>query len=153
MLNQDVDKILTDESGKAYGVQAGNQQARAKLIVGDPSYFSADKIRPTGQVVRCICLLNHPIPNTNDAESVQIIIPGPQVGRHNDVFVCCMGNALQTTAPGIYVAIVSTISEKNNPDEDVVPGLQLLGPILQRFTSVSTTYEPVGDGSFVEMVA
>eukprot|EP00529_Nitzschia_sp_RCC80_P023658 CAMPEP_0113455320 /NCGR_PEP_ID=MMETSP0014_2-20120614/8315_1 /TAXON_ID=2857 /ORGANISM="Nitzschia sp." /LENGTH=467 /DNA_ID=CAMNT_0000346747 /DNA_START=39 /DNA_END=1442 /DNA_ORIENTATION=- /assembly_acc=CAM_ASM_000159 len=147
MLNQDVDKILTDESGKAYGVQAGNQQARAKLIVGDPSYFAADKIRPTGQVVRCICLLNHPIPNTNNAESVQIIIPGPQVGRHNDVFVCCMGNALQTTAPGIYVAIVSTISEKNNPDEDVVPGLQLLGPILQRFTSVSTTYEPVGDGS------
>lgn len=146
MLNQDVDKILFDDDGKAYGVQAGNSQARAKLIVGDPSYFSSDKIRPTGQVVRCICLLNHPIPNTNNAESVQIIIPGPQVGRVNDVFVCCMGHTLQTTAAGIYVAIVSTISEKNNPDEDVVPGLQLLGPILQRFTSVSTTYEPVSDG-------
>lgn len=33
------------------------------------------------QVVRCICLLNHPIPNTKDALSCQIIIPQKQVGR------------------------------------------------------------------------
>ena len=58
-----------------------------------------------------------------------------------------MGHSLQATANGIYVAIVSTISEKANPDEDVVPGLQVLGPILKRFTSVTTTYEPVSDGS------
>jgi Rab GDP dissociation inhibitor len=147
MLNQDIDEILFDESGQACGIKTGNQMARAPMIVGDPSYFASDKIRPTGQVVRCICLLNHPIPNTNNAESVQIIIPGPQVGRVNDVFVCLMGHTLQSTAPGIYVAIVSTISEKNDPDQDVAPGLQLLGPILKRFTSVTTTYEPMSDGS------
>jgi Rab GDP dissociation inhibitor len=147
MLNQDIDEILY-ENGKAVGVKAGNQMAKAQMVIGDPSYFPSEKIKATGEVVRCICLLNHPIPNTNDAESVQIIIPGPQVGRKNDVFVCCMGNTLQATAPGIYVAIVSTIAEKKgNPDEDVVPGLQLLGPILKRFTSVTTTYEPVSDGS------
>eukprot|EP00339_Tiarina_fusa_P010139 CAMPEP_0117026040 /NCGR_PEP_ID=MMETSP0472-20121206/19176_1 /TAXON_ID=693140 ORGANISM="Tiarina fusus, Strain LIS" /NCGR_SAMPLE_ID=MMETSP0472 /ASSEMBLY_ACC=CAM_ASM_000603 /LENGTH=464 /DNA_ID=CAMNT_0004732923 /DNA_START=113 /DNA_END=1507 /DNA_ORIENTATION=+ len=147
MLNQDIDEILY-ENGKAVGVKAGNQMAKAAMVIGDPSYFPSDKIKATGEIVRCICLLNHPLPNTNNAESVQIIIPGPQVGRKNDVFVCCMGNALQATAPGIYVAIVSTIAEKKgNPDQDVVPGLQLLGPILKRFTSVSTTYEPVGDGS------
>eukprot|EP00339_Tiarina_fusa_P010146 CAMPEP_0117044222 /NCGR_PEP_ID=MMETSP0472-20121206/30672_1 /TAXON_ID=693140 ORGANISM="Tiarina fusus, Strain LIS" /NCGR_SAMPLE_ID=MMETSP0472 /ASSEMBLY_ACC=CAM_ASM_000603 /LENGTH=464 /DNA_ID=CAMNT_0004755915 /DNA_START=113 /DNA_END=1507 /DNA_ORIENTATION=- len=147
MLNQDIEEILY-ENGKAVGVKAGNQMAKAAMVIGDPSYFPSDKIKATGEIVRCICLLNHPLPNTNNAESVQIIIPGPQVGRKNDVFVCCMGNALQATAPGIYVAIVSTIAEKKgNPDQDVVPGLQLLGPILKRFTSVSTTYEPVGDGS------
>lgn len=149
MLNQDIDEILYNDKGEAYGVKAnGNQMAKAKLIVGDPSYFEkTDKVRPTGQIVRCICLLNHPIPNTNNAESAQIIIPGPQVGRVNDVFVCGMGHALQTTAAGIYVAIVSTLSEKANPDDDVMPGLQLLGPILKRFTSVSTTYEPASDGN------
>lgn len=147
MLNQDIDEILFDENGAAYGVKAGNQMAKSSMIIGDPSYFKSSQIRPTGRVVRCICLLNHPIPNTYDAESAQIIIPGPQVGRVNDVFVCCMGNSLQVTAPGIFVAIVSTISEKANPDEDVAPGLQLLGPILKRFTSVSTTYEPISDGS------
>jgi len=147
MLNQDIDEILFNEQGEAYGVKAGSQMAKADMVIGDPSYFKQDKIRPIGQVVRCICLLNHPIPNTNNAESVQIIIPGPEVDRINDVFVCCMGNSLQTTAPGVYVAIVSTIAEKGNPEADVLPGLRLLGPILHRFTSVSTTYEPVSDGT------
>mmetsp|Transcript_21882 Transcript_21882/g.62363 ORF Transcript_21882/g.62363 Transcript_21882/m.62363 type:complete len:462 (-) Transcript_21882:361-1746(-) len=145
MLNQDVDEILMKD-GKAYGVKAGNQMATAKMVIGDPSYFPKDKVRPTGRVVRCICLLNHPVPNTNNAESVQVVIPGPQVGRVNDVFVCSLGNALQVTSQGIYVAIVSTVAEKANPDEDVTPGLKILGPILQRFTSVSTVMEPVSDG-------
>lgn len=146
MLNQDIDEILFNDKGEATGVKTGNQMAVGKLIVGDPSYFPKEKVKPTGTLVRCICLLNHPIPNTNDAESIQVIIPGPQVDRKNDIFVCCVGNALQTTAPGIYVAIVSTIVEKPTPDEDIAPGLQLLGPILKRFTSVTTTMAPVADG-------
>jgi len=147
MLNQDVDEILMDDAGKAYGIKTGNQMAKAPLVVGDPSYFPREKVRQTGQVVRCICLLNHPLPSTNNSDSAQIIIPGPQVGRINDVFVCCMGSTLQVSTEGIYIAIVSTVLEKGSPEEDVLPGLKVLGPILQRFTSVSTNYEPVGDGS------
>eukprot|EP00547_Thalassionema_nitzschioides_P000040 CAMPEP_0194208844 /NCGR_PEP_ID=MMETSP0156-20130528/7169_1 /TAXON_ID=33649 /ORGANISM="Thalassionema nitzschioides, Strain L26-B" /LENGTH=463 /DNA_ID=CAMNT_0038935891 /DNA_START=103 /DNA_END=1494 /DNA_ORIENTATION=+ len=146
MLNQDVEEILFNESGEAYGIKSGNQMAKAKLIVGDPSYFPSEKVQATGNLVRCICLLNHPIPNTNDAGSVQVIIPGPQVDRVNDIFVCGLSSELAVTAPGIYVAIVSTIAEKATPDEDIAPGLQLLGPILKRFTSVSTTYKPTSDG-------
>ena len=151
MLNRDVDEILFDDNGKAIGITSSEDgkkmMAKAPMIIGDPSYFAQDKIKPTSQVVRCICLLNHPIPDTNDSESAQIVIPGPQVGRINDVFVCSMGHALQVTAPGVYVAIVSTISEKHDPDQDLESGLRLLGPILKRFTSVSQQYEPVSDGS------
>jgi Rab GDP dissociation inhibitor len=159
MLNQDIDNIVFDDAGVAIGVKSGNQMAKANMIIGDPSYFPPEKVRPTGIVVRCICLLDHPIPGTTTTsiagveftqgqplESVQVVIPGPQVARVNDVFVCCVGNALKVSAPGVYVAIVSTLVEKGNPDEDVAPGLQLLGPILKRFLSVSTTYEPVADG-------
>ena len=164
MLNQDIDEILF-ENGKAYGVKSGNQMAKADMVIGDPSYFPSEKIRPTGQVVRCICILDHPIPNTNvtgvsiggmsfgknaaaqPLESVQIVIPGPQVDRVNDVFVCGVGAGLSVTAPGVTVAIVSTKKEKAADDEDLAPGLQLLGPILQRFTAVSTTYQPVADGT------
>lgn len=35
------------------------------------------------QVVRAICILDHPIANTNDATSCQVIIPQKQVGRHS----------------------------------------------------------------------
>jgi len=147
MLNQDVDEILFNDKGEAYGVKAnGNQMAKADMVIGDPSYFPQEKIKATGVLVRCICILNHPIPNTNDQESVQIVIPGPQVGRVNDVFVCCVGHALAVSAPGVYIAIASTIVEKGDPDQDVAPGLQLMGPILKRFTSVTTTYAPVEDG-------
>ena len=147
MLNQDADEILFNDKGEAYGVKAGNAMAKAGMIIGDPSYFAADKIKATGSVVRCICLLDHPVPNTNNSESVQVVIPGPQVGRVNDVFVCALDHSLQVAAQGVTIAIVSTIAEKPTPDEDVAPGLQLLGPILKRFTSVSTNYEPTGDGS------
>ena len=48
-------------------------------VVGDPSYFP-DRVRRTSQVVRAMCLLSHPIPNTNNAPSAQLIIPQKQVG-------------------------------------------------------------------------
>ena len=121
MLNQDIDEILFNDSGEAYGVKAGNQMAKANMVIGDPSYFPPEKIKPTGVVVRCICILNHPIPDTNNAESAQIVIPGPQVGRVNDIFVCCVSNGLQVSASGVYIAIVSTLIEKGNPDEDIAP--------------------------------
>jgi Rab GDP dissociation inhibitor len=36
-------------------------------------------VKKVGQVVRAICILSHPIPNTNNSESCQIIIPQSQV--------------------------------------------------------------------------
>jgi len=146
MLNRDVDQILFNDDGTAYGIKCGNEMAKAAMVVGDPSYFPREKVRPTGQVVRCICFLNHSIPNTNEAESAQIIIPGPQVGRINDIFVCSMSNAHNVSAKGVYIAIVSTKMEKGEPENEVAAGLKLLGHVMQRFTTVVTTYEPVGSG-------
>lgn len=35
------------------------------------------------QVIRAICILDHPIKDTKDSLSTQIIIPQNQVNRHN----------------------------------------------------------------------
>jgi len=148
MLNRDIDEILYDKSGCVCGVKSGNEIARAKMVIGDPSYFPNDKIRSTGQVVRCICFLNHPVPNTNNNECAQIILPGPQIGRKNDIFVCVVSSSHAVAARGIYIAIVSTKVEVGNPDDEIAPGLLLLGKIMQRFTSVTTTYEPITDGLY-----
>ena len=43
----------------------------------DPSYATGN-VKKTGRVVRCICLLDHPIPNTKDALSTQLILPQKQ---------------------------------------------------------------------------
>jgi len=147
MLNRDIDEITYDDAGKAIGVRAGNEMARAKLVVGDPSYFPKEKITTTGQVVRSICFLNHPIPNTHNIDSVQIIIPGAQVRRHNDIFVCSVSHAHSVCANGVYIAIVSTKVETEEPKKELEAGLNLLGPIMKQFTEISDTYEPVSDGS------
>jgi len=48
---------------------------RAGQIIAVTSYD------PDLQVVRAICILNHPIQNTNNVPSCQIIIPQKQVNR------------------------------------------------------------------------
>ena len=63
MLDKPIDEIVFDESGKVAGVRSGNETAKCKQVYCDPSY-SPTHVRKTGQVVRCICLMDHPLPNT-----------------------------------------------------------------------------------------
>jgi hypothetical protein len=81
MLDKPVDEIVY-KNGVAVGVRSGEEVAKAKIIIGDPSYFPG-KVRRIGKVIRAICLLQHPIPNTDDADSVQLIIPQNQVARRH----------------------------------------------------------------------
>lgn len=152
MLNRSIDKVLYGPDGKAWGVQGDNQVAKAKIVLGDPSYFP-DKCNKTGQVVRSICFLNHPIPNTNNAESLQIIIPAGQVNRKNDIYVVMVSSSHQVCAQGKYVAICSTTVETSNPKAELTPALNLLGSIMTKFDDVVDLYEPhnvdVDDNSFV----
>lgn len=70
MLNTNVDEILF-ESGKVIGIQSAGQQAKAPLVICDPSYVKGlGKTKVIGQVIRAICIMDHPIPNTNDATSL-----------------------------------------------------------------------------------
>jgi Rab GDP dissociation inhibitor len=65
-------------------------------------------------------------------------------------------------AKDIYVAIVSTIIETDRPEMEIAPGLQLLGPVYEkyadcccfllpshysyRFVSISSLYTPTASG-------
>lgn len=46
----------------------------------------------------------------------------------------------------MYLATVSTIVESDKPELELRPGLDLLGPIHEKFISISSLYEPVGQG-------
>jgi Rab GDP dissociation inhibitor len=89
MLNTSVDEIIY-EGGKAAGIKATMTgvepemkfETKAKMILGDPSYFS-DKVRVVGHVLRAICILKHPLDKTSESDSCQLIIPQSQVGRKN----------------------------------------------------------------------
>lgn len=127
----------------------GNQKAKAKFVLGDPSYFP-DRARTIGQVVRCIAILDHPI-NTGSKQpngSLQIIIPQSELNRKNDMYILQLGGANKVCPDNLYIAIVSTIVEDpSNPHAELAPGMKLLGTTIDTFYSVSDLHEPLDDGT------
>ena len=146
MLNKPDATVVFDAAGKACGVSAGGETVRAPLVVGDPSYFPG-KCTLVGRAIRAICLLNHPIPNTGDAASAQIIIPNKQLGRKGDVYIFSCNFTHSVVGKGKWVAFVSTSIETSNPVAELAPGLALLGPIEYQFTQESDIFWPNADGS------
>jgi len=145
MLDKQIDEIVM-EGGKVVGVKSGGEVAKCKQVYCDPSYVS-DKVAKVGQVVRCICLLDHPIPDTKDSLSTQIIIPQKQVGRNSDIYVTMVSTTNQVASKGWFIAMISTTVETDNPEAEIQPGLNLLGPIKQRFIQISDVFKPNDDGS------
>lgn len=145
MLNKSDTEVVFDESGKAIGVKSEDKTAKCKFVVGDPSYFRS-KVKKTGQVVRAMCILSHPIPHTDNAHSVQIILPQKQIGRQSDMYVFCCSYSHSVAPQGKWMAFVSTTVETGNPEAELGPGLNILGPIDERFVEVTDVYEPLEDG-------
>lgn len=149
MLNKPIEKI-EEKDGLVYITSEG-ETAKAKQVIADPSYFP-DKCKSIGKVVRAICILDKPIDGTNDASSCQIIIPQNQVQRQSDIYVCCVSSAHNVTSPGKYLAIVSTTVETNNPEAELKHGLDLLGPIREKFISIDTLNAPQNPDSHQNIV-
>lgn len=147
MLRTPIDKILYDENGKAVGIQSEGKVAKCNFVAGDPSYFEGKTVQ-TGKVVRKYCIINEPAPNTRDSTSCQIIIPAAQVSppRKSDIYVLVLSSNHKTTPEGKYIAIVSTTVETGNPEEEVQPGIELLGEVVESFVSIDDLYEPKEDG-------
>ncbi|NWW40365.1 GDIB inhibitor, partial [Panurus biarmicus] len=145
MLNKPIEEIVI-ENGKVVGVKSEGEVARCKQLICDPSYVS-DRVTKVGQVIRVICILSHPIKNTNDANSCQIIIPQNQVNRKSDIYVCMISSAHNVAAQGKYIAIASTTVETADPEKEIKPALDLLEPIEQKFVSISDLFAPTDLGT------
>uniref|UniRef100_A0A4W3IC92 Rab GDP dissociation inhibitor n=1 Tax=Callorhinchus milii TaxID=7868 RepID=A0A4W3IC92_CALMI len=144
MLNKPIEEIIM-ENGRVVGVKSEGEIARCKQLICDPSYVP-DHVKKVGQVVRVICILNHPIKSINDVNSCQIIIPQNQVNRKSDIYVCMISYAHNVASQQKYIAIVSTTVETNDPEKEVKAALDLLEPIEQKFVSISNMYSPTDLG-------
>lgn len=144
MLDRPCDEIVM-EDGKVVGVKSQGEVAKCKMVICDPTY-TPDRVKKVGQVVRAICIMNHPVPGTSDALSCQVIIPQNQVDRKSDIYVCCVSHSNQVAAKGFFIALVATTVETSNPEAELRPGLDLLGPIEEKFVTVSDLFEPADDG-------
>jgi len=149
MLSKPIKEIVMD-AGKFVGVKSMDDDnknevtVKAKIVVGSPDYFQglSGATKKAGQVVRAFAILSHPIDETNNGESCQIIIPQNQVGRKNDIYVACVSAAHQVTPAGKWVAIVGTTVETKEPQKELEAGIALLGKVDEIFYSVTDLYEP-----------
>ncbi|OAY83451.1 guanosine nucleotide diphosphate dissociation inhibitor At5g09550 [Ananas comosus] len=146
MLNKPECKVEFDGSGQAYGVTSEGETAKCKKIVCDPSYLP-DKVKKVGRVARAICIMSHPIPDTHDSHSVQIILPQKQLGRKSDMYVFCCSYAHNVAPKGKYIAFVSTEAETDKPEVELKPGIDLLGPVEETFFDIYDRYEPINNPS------
>ncbi|KAF5097809.1 hypothetical protein D0Z03_001327 [Geotrichum reessii] len=147
MLNKPVDGLVYGDDGKVIGVKSGEEVAKAPIVIGDPTYFP-DKVRKTGQrVIRAMCILNHPVPNTDNLDSLQLIIPQNQLKRKNDIYVAILSSSHFVCAKGHYIAIISTVIETDQPHVEIEPAFKLLGPREDTLMGIADLYEPINDGT------
>jgi len=144
MLNKPIEGFTYDAKGRVTGVTSEGETVKCGAVIGDPSYF-AKNVKQVGQVVRCICILNHPISNTDNSESVQIILPQAQLKRKGDIYISCVSASHEVAPAGHYIVLVSTQVETANPQAELAPGLQFVGSCLHQFWSVDPLLVPTND--------
>lgn len=156
MLNTPVTQILMND-GKVTGIKSVHEgkeeEAKAPMIICDPSYVLKcnsgelnSKVRQVGKVIRAICILDHPIPNTNDSTSCQIILPQKQLGRRSDIYISMVSAAHAVCAKGFFIAMVSAMVETDKPELEIRPALEILGSVVEMFSEVTNLYEPTATG-------
>lgn len=147
MLNTKVDEILFKD-GKVCGFKSGEEEAKANIVICDPSYAMGvkGKVKEIGKAIRAICIMDHPIRHSGDATSCQIILPQKQLGRKYDIYISCVSSNHAVCAKGLYIAMISTTVETDKPELEIRPALDLIGDVLEMFVKIHTMYESTDNG-------
>lgn len=144
MLRREIEKINYGNDGKVTGVTVKEEgSATCKTLIGDPSYFGADKVKKIGQAARWLCILDHPVDGTNNAHSAQIIIPTKQSGHKADIYISVMSNELKVSPKQRWIAMITSDVFSNNPKKELAIAYKLLGKVLKDFFFTTNILEPI----------
>ncbi|KNH05727.1 RAB GDP dissociation inhibitor alpha [Perkinsela sp. CCAP 1560/4] len=105
-----------DFTGQDYSGKETKHRARAKWLIGDPSYFP-DVAPVKHEILRCICITSVKLEQlTLDYHSMQLIIPGSELKRKNDIFVLQLDRESYVVPRGKFLVFISTVLEAHeNP--------------------------------------
>jgi len=152
ILDTGCEKMIYDEKGQISGIEVKgriNGLVKCNKLIGDPTYFKSEgKCVQTGKIIRCVCIMDHPIADTNNAKACQIIIPQKQISktRKSDIYIVMISDTHQVCIKGKYIAIISTHVETDKPQEEIKMALALLGKVEKTFISIVDTWGPKEDG-------
>ena len=153
MLGRDIDRVVYDAEGVAIGVEADGVVAKAKWVIGDPSYFPG-KVKRWKKVVRAMAILPHGLQGTGDCPSAQVILPQAQIGRASDVYVFCCSSAHKVAPEGKWIAFATTtvegptdgLSAQQVAERELNAALPLIAPVSDIFFDMYEQQWPEDDG-------
>mmetsp|Transcript_129919 Transcript_129919/g.183245 ORF Transcript_129919/g.183245 Transcript_129919/m.183245 type:complete len:122 (+) Transcript_129919:1096-1461(+) len=76
-----------------------------------------------------------------------MIIPQRQVNRKSDIFILMMSNVHQVCKKGLYIAIITANVETNQPEAELKPAFDVLGPVKEKFITITDRLVPNSDFS------
>lgn len=88
-------------------------------------------------------MYSQPIPDTDGADSCQIILPQKQTGRKSDIYISMVSYSHQIAPEGKYVAMIQANVETADPRKELNIARKIIGPALKDFFFVSDFYVPV----------
>lgn len=53
-------------------------------------------------------------------------------GFYTDIYVSCVSSAHNVASEGFYIAMVSTNVETSKPEDELKPGIDLLGSVVEK---------------------
>ena len=148
IVNQDIEEILYDENGNFKGIISKGKYIYGKILISEPSYINKwNKVKSIGKVIRRICILNHPISEINkyndSINSYQIIYPGKLINKKNDILISILNHEYYVCKKGYYLAIISTIVEKKDANQDISPVMEIISPVLDYFDQICDIFVPL----------
>lgn len=141
ILEKEIDRLCRDENGFINGVFIDSSFISCSFMIGSPLYFG-DVCFSMEKITRAICILNHPIPNTAETDSAQIIIPQGQLNRKNDIYIAILSHKHKICPKGKWIAIISTVVETTSPEKELEPAFSILGEIERKFVSITEIKVP-----------
>jgi len=58
-----------------------------------------------------------------------------------------VSSAHAVCAKGLFIAMISTTVESDNPENEIKPAIEMLGDVLEMFVQINTQYEATEDGT------
>jgi len=153
MLRRPVKNINYGDDGKVLSVETTEGTAMLNdggRVIGDPSYFmdtlktEKPKVKVVGRVARWLCIMDHPVPGTNNTNSCQIILP-MAIQKKSDIYISVQSNALNVAPKGMFTAMISANVYTNKPQDELMVAYKLLGNVLKDFFFVEDIYMPCND--------
>ena len=126
----------------------GDKAARSPLVVGDSTWFRDDRQKKVGKCIRSICILNHPIEGCEQGKSVAIgffkkqLVKAGYSPKEEDIHCLCLSWKMKVCPKGIYIAVISTNIETPKPEKELNVVFDMMGDVVEHFTSISTLYRP-----------